>query len=359
MMEFELLRFSLGIDSLDDLTQSGFFQKVDWDKMYDFAEKQTLSGIFADGISKLPAGPDEEQVMRWMGQQMTIRHRNIQLNKACGRLYNKVKELGFGSCILKGQGNALLYPNGYMRTPGDIDLWVNGTRKEIKALAEQLAGDNGVIGELSYNHIEMEIDGIAVELHFTPAFMNGYLHNRTLQKWMKSEAEQQFSHHVTLPDTDSEVCIPTTAFNLVYQLVHLFHHIFFEGIGLRQIVDYYFVLMNASNEDLVKAREVINHLDLIHFAGAVMYVLQEVLHLGAEKMIVAADEKRGHLLLTDILQGGNFGHYANGPSIGHAGLQHNLLRLKRDWKLIKYYPTEALSEPSFRVWHYFWRMVNK
>ena len=356
---YRLLRFALNINTLDQLTQSGFLKDVDWDGLAVFAKKQTLLGIFAYGIRKLPSGPNEDQVLYWMGQQLKIKRRNIKINQACDELYKKVKQLGFSSCILKGQGNALLYPNFYMRTPGDIDLWVDGTREDINKLAYQLAGKRGHIGEQSYNHIEMELNGVAIELHFTPAFMNGYLHNRTLQAWIKKEAEQQFANRVILPDTESEVSVPTTSFNLVFQLVHLFHHIFYEGIGLRQIVDYYFVLQNASKEDLSKALEVIDNLGLIHFAGAVMYVLHYVLHLEKDKMIVPADEKRGALLLSDILEGGNFGKFATKPNVGHAELQHNLLRLKRDLKLIKYYPSEALSEPSFRLWHYFWRMVNK
>ena len=36
--------------------------------------------------------------------------------------------------------------------------------------------------------------------------------------------------------------MPTTAFNVIYQLTHLYHHFFDEGIGMRQIIDYYYVV---------------------------------------------------------------------------------------------------------------------
>ena len=42
------------------------------------------------------------------------------------------------------------------------------------------------------------------------------------------------------------------------------------------------------------------------FAGAMMYVLHEALGLSEEKMIAPMDEKRGKLLLAEILNGGNF-----------------------------------------------------
>ena len=80
----------------------------------------------------------------------------------------------------------------------------------------------------------------------------------------------------------------------------------------------------------------LKYLGLWKFAGAMMYVLHEALGLSEEKMIAPMDEKRGKLLLAEILNGGNFG-------------QH----------FVRFYPAEALSEPIFRTWHFFWRMKNK
>ena len=96
-----------------------------------------------------------------------------------------------------------------------------------------------------------------------------------------------------------------------------------------------------------------------------MYVQHEVLGLPEEKMIAPMDKKRGEMLLNDILCGGNFGHHDechawgrdtyDGNGFKHGALGHNLLRLHRDLRLLRYYPSEALSEPIFRLWHYYWR----
>ena len=103
----------------------------------------------------------------------------------------------------------------------------------------------------------------------------------------------------------------------------------------------------------------LKHLGLWKFAGAVMYVLHEVLGLSEEKMIAPMDEKRGKLLLTEILNGGNFGQYDERYGFRHSFFGHNLQRLCRDLRLVRYYPAEALSEPIFRMWHFFWRKKNK
>ena len=46
---------------------------------------------------------------------------------------------------------------------------------------------------------------------------------------------------------------------------------------------------------------------IVEVCKAMMYVLHETLGLSEEKMIASMDEKRGKLLLAEILNGGNFG----------------------------------------------------
>ena len=47
---------------------------------------------------------------------------------------------------------------------------------------------------------------------------------------------------MSLPDGAGDIAVPTTAFNVIYQLTHLYHHFFDEGIGMMQIIDYYHVV---------------------------------------------------------------------------------------------------------------------
>lgn len=233
-------------------------------------------------------------------------------------------------------------------------------RDDIRMLVQQLTKDKGCVGKEMLNHIELMINGIAVELHPTPAILNNPLYNHRLQKWLKRNVDLQCSNVVELPDDAGEIAVPICAFNVVYQLLHLYHHYFYEGVGLRQIVDYYYVVIN--DEALMirdTLQEEMKHLGLWKFAGAVMYVLHEALGLPEEKMIALMDERRGKLLLAEMLSGGNFGQYDERYGFGHSSFGHNMQRLCRDIRLVRFYPAEALSEPIFRVWHFFWRMKNK
>ena len=361
---FALLRYSLGSKSEVSKVIAG----MDWQMLYSFASKQALLGLCFEGIERLGKEYPEELkqnpigrdlLMAWMAKAQQIRRQNMKVNVVAAKLYSKFREDGLRCCILKGQGNALMYPNPYSRNPGDIDIWVNDSRS---AITEYAKGHFTLGDDVRYHHIETSLDGVPVELHFFPCSMNNPLYHTRLQKWFKRNADLQCSNVVSLPDGTGEIAIPTTAFNVVYQLTHLYHHFFDEGIGMRQIIDYYYVV---NNDELLVIRDALQkelkHLGLWKFAMAVMYVLHEALGLSEEKMIAPMDEKRGKLLLAEILNGGNFGqHFTKYGHFTQQGMAKKyFLKIWRNMHFVRYYPAEALSEPIFRTWHFFWRMKNK
>ena len=241
---FDFLKYCLGAKSDENKVIAG----IDWQMLYSFAFKQALLGLCFDGIERLGKEyPEElklnpigrELLMTWMGKAQQIHRQNVKVNGVAAKLYSKFREDGLRCCILKGQGNALMYPNPYSRTSGDIDVWVNASREQITEYAKK----HFEIGDdIRYHHLETSLDGVPVELHFFPCTMNNPIHNARLQKWFKLNADLQCSNVVSLPDGIGEIAIPTTAFNVVYQLTHLYHHFFDEGIGMRQIIDYFLVV---------------------------------------------------------------------------------------------------------------------
>ena len=361
---FTFLKYSLG----GKMDMNKVIADIDWQQLYSFASKQALLGICFDGIEKLTKDYSEELkknpiernlLMTWMGAAQQIRRQNMKVNVVASNLYSMLRGDELRCCILKGQGNALMYPNVYSRNPGDIDVWVNASREQITEYAKK----HFEIGDdIRYHHIETSVDGVPVELHFFPGIMNNPIYNARLQKWFKRNADLQCSNVVSLPDGIGEIAIPTTAFNVIYQLTHLYHHFFDEGIGMRQIIDYYYVV---NNDELLVIQDTLQkelkHLGLWKFARAVMYVLHEALGLSEEKMIAPMDEKRGKLLLAEILNGGNFGqHFTKYGHFTQQGMAKKyFLKIWRNMHFVRYYPAEALSEPIFRTWHFFWRMKNK
>ena len=370
---FDFLRFCIG--SAKEIP--GSLKEVDWKELYCIAQKQALLGVLFYGIRRLPKelAPEQKLLMQWMVMAEMIRKQNIRLFqdsvKACQNFENK----GFANCILKGQGNALLYPDPYMRTPGDIDIYLSGGRRKIMKYVDQVCPNQ----VMRYHHVDFPVMKTAIEVHFTPSYMFNPIHNRRMQKWFEEVMGEQCNHRVSLPDGYGEIHVPQVSFNVIYILSHLYRHIFTEGIGLRQLLDYYFVLvkwhtdltnltdsnkslpqMTEINTDLDALRHKLKYLGLWKFAQAVMFVMKEVFGLSEDRMIAPMDEREGRFLLDEIMRGGNFGQYDDrmGSKIGESKM-HRYFRMNlRNLRFVKHYPTEALSEPLFRTWFAVWKKIH-
>ena len=245
---FAFLKYCFG--SKEDMSR--VIACMNWQELYFFASKQALLGLCFEGIERLGKKyPEElkrnpigrELLMTWMGKAQQIRRQNMKVNAVAGKLFAMLRVDGMRCCVLKGQGNALMYPNPYSRTPGDIDVWIDASRERIMEYAQKKfeLGD-----DIRLQHLETSLDGVPVELHFFPCSMNNPIYHARLQKWFRRNADLQSSHIVGLPDGAGDIAIPTMAFNVIYQLCHLYHHFFDEGIGMRQIIDYFLVVNDFS-----------------------------------------------------------------------------------------------------------------
>ena len=371
---FDFLRFCIG--SAKEIPDS--LKEADWKELYAIAQKQALLGVLFYGIQRLPKelAPEQKLLMQWMVMAEMIRKQNIRLFLDSVKVCKNFEKEGFANCILKGQGNALLYPDPYMRTPGDIDIYLAGGRKRVMKYVNKVCPNQ----VMRYHHVDFPVMKTAIEVHFTPSYMFFPIHNSRMQKWFKEVMGEQCNHWVSLPDGYGEIHVPQVSFNVIYILSHLHRHIFTEGIGLRQLLDYYFVLlkwhtdltnltdsnkrvpqMTQINTDLDALRHKLKYLGLWKFAGAVMYVLHEVFGLSEDKMIAPMDEREGRFLLDEIMRGGNFGQYDDrmGSKVGESKI-HRYFRMNlRNLRFVKHYPTEALSEPLFRTWFAVWKkMIN-
>ena len=371
---FDFLRFCIG--SAKEIP--GSLKEVDWKELYRIAQKQTLLGVLFYGIKRLPKelAPEQKLLMQWMAMAEQIRKQNIRLFLDSVKVCQNFENEGFANCILKGQGNALLYPDPYIRTPGDIDIYLSGGRKKIMKYVDQVCPNQ----VMRYHHVDFPVMKTVIEVHFTPSYMFCPIHNRRMQKWFEEVMGEQCKHRASLPDGYGEIHVPQVSFNVIYILSHLYRHIFTEGIGLRQLLDYYYVLvkwhtdltnltdsnkslplMTQINTDLDALRYELKYLGLWKFAQAVMFVMKEVFGLSEDRMIAPMDEKEGRFLLDEIMRGGNFGQYDDrmGSKVDESKI-HRYFRMNlRNLRFVKHYPAEAVCEPVFRTWFAGWKFINR
>ena len=408
---------------------------ADWHRLFEFCKRQALIGIGFSAVERLHAiglvCPAALR-MKWMALALQIEKRNEKITNQGVELTKTYEHDGLQCCILKGQGNLLNYPEHLRkrRLCGDIDVWtvpieneecrmkneecseadggvaiaVQTGKEEVeyveyhgrKAVIEyvkmlhRLEGSN-VSPVIRYHHIEApKIDGTEVEVHFRVGFVNSPLRNRRMQRWFIDHADVCMKNK-----THMGFAVPTASVNVVYQMCHLFSHYFDEGLGLRQLMDYYFALRVWHNDVMERkdlqtqgmwseglgtpvmskeeVMEVLRSFGMAKFAAAVMYVLHEVFEneecrMKNEEwpaelepwMICVPNEKEGRKLLEEIMKGGNFGQYdERGKEFKNGGMiKHGLWKLKRVMRLVSSYPEEAMWEPMFRVYHLIWRLIH-
>lgn len=355
MLFYELIRIAL--------EQKGSLSKepsyYEWKRMFEQSQKQAVAGIAFLALERLAqAGqkPPLPLLYEWIGVSERIKAKNRLLNKRCIEITKLFEEAGFRSCILKGQGNALMYPEPLSRTSGDIDIWVEGNRKEIRDFVTSRCPR----AQDSDMHIEFPVfRDVTIEVHYKPSYSSIPKFERRLQAWFKSQADEQFTNGVSLTGAaEKEICVPTMMFNAIQQMSHIMGHFFVEGIGLRQFVDYYYVLkhpdVRGRKEEI---RENFRWLGLEKFASGVMWIEKEILGLDEQCLIVEPNKRLGRLILNEMMEGGSFGHYDQRYLLRNKGyLARGLVDSYRLLKLAYYFPHNALWKIVRKVENQKWKM---
>lgn len=324
---------------------------VPWLTLLRMAERQMLAGVVFEGIRSLPTelAPPKDVLMRWLLKSEKIHKMNEVMDVRSVEAEKHFHDKGFPCCILKGQGLARLYAKPTSRTPGDIDIWVHGDRQRLIHMAQTLKDTV----EPTYHHIDYALfDDTEMELHYTPTWMYSPWGNRRLQRFFREEARWD----VMAPGGDFHV--PSLRLNLVFVLVHIYRHFFTEGVGMRQLLDYYCVLRSC--QDAAERRyvmQVLRQLSMARFTAAIMWVLATCFRLDGEHMLCPPNELEGRFLLIEVMKAGNFGQYDARIHISgnDTNWQKFSRRTQRNLHFLTRYPCEVLWSPFWKIWHWLWR----
>lgn len=344
----------------------------EWDELFEAAKKQSLVGIMFIGLQKLGADADEgfarigmseDLYFTWLGLVTDIQLQNQQINDQCVELIEEFKALGRKSTILKGQGVATYYrvrsdESGVMdfsllRQPGDIDIWVDGGFDKVMDYVNARTSNR----EFDRKHTHyMKYDDTSVEVHWTPSVTGNPFVNKKLQRYFHDQASIQMAHEMTLHD-GKVIMAPDAAFQCVHLMLHIQGHFLYEGVGLRQLLDLYFVMLD---DEVQKAKDQIlqryREFGLMRMARSVMWVMQEVFGMDDDLLLCEADSRGGKELLQEIMEGGNFGKYSSeNRVIDETFAQRMKRRLKRRMKLIRFDPVGLMFAPIGKMKTLLWK----
>lgn len=347
--------------------------RICWADLLQFAKKQSVVGVYWQGVKRMSGletnRPSEDDVMDWMVEVSKIAKRNRKVNTVAFKVTNGFRQQDFDACLLKGQGNALLYPVPSSRTPGDIDVYVHPQQQ-----GDRWKNDEAAIREIItfckkldksaralYHHIDIPaVDKVPVEVHYRATWLNSPVNNRRLQNLLSTLlSRKDGTKHVALPEEAGEITVPGFSFNVVFQLSHILNHLLHEGVGLRQLVDYYYLLRShaCSKEDQAWLDTGLKRCGLHQISSAVSWTLKNVLGLPENYLFTTPNERYGQQLMREMMAGGNFGKYDERLLSGtsRSKLVANIQRLVRDARMVVYYPSECVWEPWFRFYHAIWR----
>ena len=361
---FELIQVTIGRrNSLSRVPSSEA-----WNLLFNISVKQAVAGVCFCGLQRLPANQLSELpkrlMMQWFALAEGIKKRNVLMNNLCVELLQMMNNEGLRCAILKGQGVAVLYNSidnewpqlGLYRQSGDIDVWVDGGMDNALKWCRKKYGD------VDFDYINAHVPvfkDVEVELHWRVQSMTNLFRNRKLQQWLEREETKEMilGGKASLPCGD-DITVPTTEFNAFYLMLHCFNHEFSSGLGLRQLMDYYCLLvsLHKTHGEQGVLNRLFSEFGMERFVGAVMWIMQEVFGLEREYLLSDPVEKEGRYILAEVMEGGNFGHHDNRiRKVGRgkwmsvfATLQHTLHMLRR-------YPSEVLWVPVWMVYHFVWK----
>lgn len=369
---FELIRVSIGRQKRLTHTPS----EMEWRQLYTLADMQALIGICFRGVQRLrKLGYDipTDLYMKWLGMAAKIQQRNELMNRRCVEVQRMLVKEGLKSSILKGQGVALYYKLkdeslvlrantlGMLRQSGDIDVYVPcGMEKAMAYVRKKY-------GKVEYDYINAHVpmfDDVEVEMHWRVGAMTNLFRNRRLQRWLEREETKEMilGGKADLKPSETTIIVPTMEFNAFYLMLHCYHHVFESGLGLRQLMDYYFLLMARNNLNLdLNINELFRKFGMERFVGAVMWIMQEVFGLERECLLCEPNEKEGRYVLAEVMAGGNFGHHDERiRKVGRGKWVEVFAKIQHAMHLLRRYPSEALWMPVWMVYHFVWKKrINK
>lgn len=362
---YELVQVAIGIRTILSYTPSA----ADWYAAYAQSKKQAIVGISFYGIHRIYlVSPEqtlnlsEQMKLKWMAETLVVQRRNETLNYQCGQLQDEFRKSDFQSTILKGQGVASYYNKDIsgFRQSGDIDIWVKGSWREVMTYVNSRTPNR----EFDNKHTHYQcFHNTIVEVHWWPSTTVNPLYKRAVQSYYREQAPIQCAHQVTLFN-GVQICAPDSKFEAIHVLNHIYNHFLYEGVGLRQFMDLYFVLVNghlndADRKDILSTAK---RVGLASFVPAVMWVLSYVFLMPDKFCIGSKEEKLGSVLLKEIEDGGNFGVYSKENQVIDESFSHRMMRrLQRRVRLIRFNPVGVFFSPFTKICTLIWksRIIKK
>lgn len=321
---------------------------IDWADYLGFCNRQGVIGLVYDGLERSVLRIPQMTLFEWIGFAECIKQQNAIINKRVSQVCKFFTEKGCRCVVLKGQVNGLMYPKPELRSPGDIDLWCEGKDVDIIKLVQKKYPE----AEYSLHHVKMPVfDDVAVEVHYRPIFLPNWFKDKKLQKYIDKVQGMQFENLNNDLDANG-IGVLTRDFDVVYQLLHMWHHFFETRNNFKQMIDYYYLLKkcHTENTDFTEIVKLLKEFGVLKYAKGMMWVMKEFLGLEEKYLYTEPDEKIGKLILNETMVYGTFSKIK---------LKQVMQQYIGNLRLLRAFPSEVIISPIYLVWHQWWKVRMK
>lgn len=234
----DLLRLALG-------TQNRLTYRLsnqDWSDVFSIFQQQGIIAVVMHGISNFKANElcmPTDTLFKWMGKAFTIESMVKRKFKIEKEFALKMLERDIPVVVLKGSAFGVYYPKFETRECGDLDCYMLGKKDEGDVATVAIGGkmENG-----GYKHSHLFYKGLTIENHqYLTSFdntKNGIRTERLLQKLIKEDYNTM---------GDSCLLTPSPLFNAFFLIKHANRHFIKEGINLRFLLDWFFLLKSEQH----------------------------------------------------------------------------------------------------------------
>jgi len=232
---------------------------------------------------------------------------NFQIHHQHAKLHQLMEKHGIDYCIMKGSASAYYYPTPTLRTMGDVDFLV--APQTIPQATEILKEEGFTPWEEEHAcHIVFRKPGAHLEMHFEPAGMP----EGKAGVIMKEYLSNIFEETETVEIDGMIFRKPSDFHHGLILLMHTYHHLLSEGIGVRHLADWS-AFLSALDEtafaDLFEQK--LKAIGLWQFAKVLSGTAHMYLGAPYRQWMGQIDQETCAALMQDILQSGNFGRKDN------------------------------------------------
>ena len=357
---FLLLRAALFEEKID----ASKFVEADWKQIFYLSDIQTVSSLVLDGIGMLPHSILQisfDKKMMLFAKMQRMEQINTLHRCVIVKIDKALKAEGIQAVFMKGQTVALRYPNPLHRTPGDIDFVVSlKDFDRTMAVMEKIGKvDHGLVHE---HHGMAWVDGVTIEPHYK---VHNYQRPSTDQA-MQEMFSSVFPSKLSYADIDGyEVPVFSPTIESVFLTSHMVNHVYEEGLGLRQVIDYAMFLHHCADKiDWLQHHEYLHQMRMERAWRIFTCICVDYLGMSLPSQVESFSHQEkmwAEKMMTDIMRVGNFGR-------GEYVFQHRgfidafnnyCWVAKRCWNLGFVCPSEARWWIISKVKRFFWKKSFK